>query len=573
MRPPGARYGSDVIVDLLVEAGIEAVAFNPGATFRGIHDSLVNYRDDAPRVVLCLHEAIGVAVAQGYAKAAGRPMATALHDVVGLQNASMAIYNAWCDRTPVLLLGGTGPMSKARRRPWIDWIHTASAQAEIVRDYVKWDDQPADLESVPESFARALHTAVSAPPGPVYLCYDVDLQEAPLPARFVAEGIDRYATPTEPAASAADLDWLVGILREAARPVVLAGHAGASPQAFRGLVDLAECAAAAVVDTPGRFSFPSAHALNVTGLPDIVDDADVVIALEVEDLRGGFPRAVGNGSVPGTATVVNVTTGHLRAGSWSHDYQALPPATRHITATGDAVVAGLLQRLRADPPDASAVQQRRGRLSAEVGAQRSRRIAAARAATDDAAVPLERLVHELGAALGGRRFVLANGTNDRLEHRLWDLADAGQALGWHGGGGLGYGVGASIGAALAAAPGVVTVDVQADGDLLYTPSALWTLAHLRLPVLMVVYNNRQYGNTVEHAASIARARSRATGTRYVGAGLTDPPVDIASLARSFGIWAVGPVTTPDVLAASLEGGLDVVDAGAPALIDVVTRGF
>src|SRR5690606_11775811 len=178
----GPAFGSDLIVDLLVEFGVEIIAFAPGATFRGLHDSLVNYRRDAPEVIECLHEEISVAVAHGYAKASGTTPAVALHNVVGLQHAAMAVYHAWCDRVPPLLLGGTGPVDAARRRPWIDWIHTANVQATQIRDYTKWDDQPASLEALPESLVRARQLATSTPRGPVYVCVDSEIQEQRLTA-------------------------------------------------------------------------------------------------------------------------------------------------------------------------------------------------------------------------------------------------------------------------------------------------------------------------------------------------------------------------------------------------------
>jgi thiamine pyrophosphate-dependent acetolactate synthase large subunit-like protein len=247
-QPETGRYGSDVIVELMLEAGIEHVAFNPGASFRGIHDSLV-HTPGAPQITLCMHEAIAVSVAQGYAKAAGKPMAALLHNVVGLQNASMAIYNAWCDRAPVLLLGGTGPKAKGRRRPWIDWIHTASVQANIVRDFTKWDDEPHDVHSVEESFARAVGAVESVPGGPVYLCYDVDLQEEPLPADFARHGLDRFPVPQPPAPSQGDVAWIARSVRAAQKPVIIAGYAGETPEAFAALVELAEALGAPVVDT------------------------------------------------------------------------------------------------------------------------------------------------------------------------------------------------------------------------------------------------------------------------------------------------------------------------------------
>jgi thiamine pyrophosphate-dependent acetolactate synthase large subunit-like protein len=559
------RYGSDVVVDLLMQAGVQHVALNPGASLRGIQDSLV-HTEGAPELVLCLHEAIAVAAAQGYAKAAGRPMGVMLHDVVGLQNASMAIYNAWCDRVPMLLLGGTGPKSKRNRRPWIDWIHTASVQANIVRDFVKWDDEPHDLGSVPESFARGLGAAVSAPSGPVYLCYDVDLQEDPVPDGFApGPPLASYAIPAPPAPAAEDIAWLADELCSARRPVLLAGFAGTEPGAFARLVELAELIGAPVVDAGVRHAFPTGHDLCATGVPGILDDADLVVALDVEDLQLLLGQA--------TPRLVNVSVANLRLRAWAQDYQALVPAERHITATADAAVGALLTDLRSHPPEPEVVARRRRQVGARVAHAREATRAAAAIAHADGVVPVERLLFELGRALEGERFVLANGTNARLEHRLWDLDRPGMHLGWHSGGGLGYGVGATIGASVALGPDTIAVDVQADGDLLFLPNALWTAAHLRLPTLFVVHDNRQYGNTVEHAAKLARHRGRDTDRRYVGSGLTDPPVDLADLAASFGVWSAGPISDPETLAARLAEAVEVVRGGRPALLDVLTPGF
>jgi thiamine pyrophosphate-dependent acetolactate synthase large subunit-like protein len=544
------RYGSDVVVDLLIEAGIEHVALNPGASFRGIHDSIV-HSGGAPDLALCLHEAIAVTVAQGYAKAAGKPMAALLHNVVGLQNATMAIYNAWCDRAPMMLLGGTGPKSKAHRRPWIDWIHTAATQGDLVRDFTKWDDEPHDVESIPESFARALKTTISEPPGPVYLCYDVGLQEDELPADHVAESLANYPrSASPPAPRAAEIAEMAQALDAAERPVIVAGH-------VESAAELAEKLGAPVVDTGVRFALPTTHPLNATGvLPEVIDEADVVLSLDCDDLalhlRGNTP------------TILHAGTGHLKLRGWSHDYQPLARAAVHVTAGADETVKALLQAV--SPRGGSDVRDR-------IAAARADWRAKAAAAEGDGVVPLERLVHEVGVALAGRDFVLANGTNARLELRTWDMDKPAQYLGWHSGGGLGYGVGAAIGAALANGPGTISVDVQADGDLLFQPQALWTAAHLSLPVLIVVFDNRQYGNTVEHATGIARSRGRGDERRYRGAGLADPATDLATLARSFGIWSAGPIADAGTLADRLAEAVDVAASGKPALLDVLTPGF
>src|SRR5207245_810936 len=191
-RTMTSAYGSDLVVDLLRAVGIAHVALNPGATFRGLHDSLVNHGKGDPELILTLHEEIAVALAHGYAKARGAPMAAAVHDIVGLQHASMAIFNAFCDRAPILVLGATGPMDATRRRPWIDWIHTALVQGTQVRDYVKLDDQPASVAAIPETLLRSWRLARTEPQGPVYLCLDAGLQEEALERPVPVPDVARF---------------------------------------------------------------------------------------------------------------------------------------------------------------------------------------------------------------------------------------------------------------------------------------------------------------------------------------------------------------------------------------------
>lgn len=557
-------YGSDVIVDLLKQAGITHVALNPGASFRGIHDSLV-HTAGAPDTVLCLHEAVAVGVAQGYVKAAGKPMAVLLHNVVGLQNASMAIYNAWCDRAAMLLIGGTGPKSKKRRRPWIDWIHTASVQGTIVRDYVAWDDEPHDLHSVPESFARGLSAATSAPPAPVYLCYDVDLQEDPIGEDFAPSLISAFAQPTDPAMAASDVTWLAQALCGAARPVFLAGYVGEGDEAFAAFAKLAELCGAAVIDTGVRHAIATSHPLCASGIPQLVADADLIVAFDVENLAGPLRES--------SADVVNISVSHLKLRGWAHDYQSLIPATRHFTATADSAVRDLLIALHQNPPNHQDVANRSETIADGTREARSAWRQHASTATADGVIPLERMLFEVGEALKSENFVLTNGTNQRLEQRLWSMEHPRQYLGWHAGGGLGYGAAATIGASIALGKETICVDIQADGDLLFLPSALWTAVRASTPTLFVVNNNRQYGNTVEHAQKIGATRGHGDARRYEAAGLTDPIVDLAGMARSFGMWAQGPITDSDHLAEQLTAAVKIVRSGRPALLDVLTPGF
>jgi thiamine pyrophosphate-dependent acetolactate synthase large subunit-like protein len=289
-----ARYGSDLVVDLLKVLGIEYVALNPGSSFRGIHDSLVNYesgRTPNPEMVLCCHEEIAVAVAHGYAKATGKIMPAIVHNVVGLQHASMAIYNAWCDHTPVMVMGGTGPMNSSKRRPWIDWIHTAQVQGNLVRDFVKWDDQPVGVEAFPSSIMRGYRIAMSDPGGPVYLCFDVSDQEAAIEKEIPLPDPKRFRPAAPLQADYEAIKEAAQLLSSAQSPVILADYVGRNNEAVLSLVALADLLSIPVIDLGARLNFPNTHALNLTGSNrELIANADVIMGLDVTDLYGALVR-------------------------------------------------------------------------------------------------------------------------------------------------------------------------------------------------------------------------------------------------------------------------------------------
>jgi len=208
--PAGANapgFGSDVIADALRSLDIPYIALTPGASYRGLHDSIVNYLGNAkPQMLLCLHEEAAVAIAHGYAKVTGKAMVTAVHSNVGLMHATMAMFNAWCDRMPVVVLGATGPVDAVKRRPWIDWIHTARDQGALVREYTKWDDQPSSPGAAREAILRGTWIANTVPQGPVYINFDAELQEAKVSEPLPAIDIARYmpqVRPPRPATSCA----------------------------------------------------------------------------------------------------------------------------------------------------------------------------------------------------------------------------------------------------------------------------------------------------------------------------------------------------------------------------------
>src|SRR5688572_11362950 len=172
--------GSDFMADVLKAVGLQYVAINPAAGFRSLQESIINHLGNKnPEIITCLHEESATHMAQGYAKASGKPLGVMVHGTVGLQHASMALYNAWVDRVPLMIFAGHG-IDATTRRPGVETIHSAQDPAALVREFVKWDDQPASLQHFAESTVRAYKIAMSAPMEPVMICLDMDLQEHPI---------------------------------------------------------------------------------------------------------------------------------------------------------------------------------------------------------------------------------------------------------------------------------------------------------------------------------------------------------------------------------------------------------
>jgi thiamine pyrophosphate-dependent acetolactate synthase large subunit-like protein len=558
-------FGSDRLAMLLAELGYRFIAFNPGASFRGLHDSLANL-EGAPRIIMTTHEEIAVAIAHGYAKAAGEPMAAAVHNVVGLQHATMAIFNAWCDQAPILVIGATGPVDAARRRPFIDWVHTALVQGQLVRDYVKWDDQPASLEAAVEALVRADRIARAEPPGPVYVCLDVTTQEE---VAVADAPWTRPAPPTslypEPEAIEIAAEWLIA----AKRPLALADMAGRDPLVPAALVSLAEHLGMPVVDLGGRFNFPSRHPLDAT---DSVSNAapDVVLALELADAAGQLRRLVET-SGGGAPRVISVGTRELALRSWAAHYQAIAPSDLSITAAAGPTIAAIDAACRRRSPEPATHRLRHD----ETGA-RQRRAAweeAAHAVAGEQPIAHAWLILCLREALAGRRWSFVNAPIENpWPRRLLDLDEPWQFLGGSGGAGIGYAAGASIGAALALRErGALAVGVLGDGDLLYTPGAIWTAVHERIPVLLIVANNRSYHNSENHALTMARLRRRPVEHASIGTRIVDPDVDFAALARSLGAQGHGPVFDPGALDGILRQAVADVEDGRVAVVDVVCQ--
>jgi acetolactate synthase I/II/III large subunit len=584
MEKPRAEWGSDVVVDLLKAFEFEYVALNPGATFRGLHDSLVNYGGNhAPEIILCNHEEICVALAHGYARAKGRPMAAAVHNIVGLQHASMAIYNAWADRLPVIVLGGTGPMDTANRRPWIDWVHTALVQGNLVRDFVKWDDQPGSVEAVPESFIRAYRLATTEPMGPVYICYDGDVQEKQLDGDVGFPSLGRYPAPLPLQAPEEGFDKTVRWLLEAKKPVILADWVGRKEAGFKALGELADMLGAPVLDQFGRFNFPVEHPLNLTGRADkVIPQADLILALDVPDLEGATVRRIqerGNRRatplMAADTKIINVALDDLLVRAWATDFNKLREADLMILADTAVFLPELVRRLKGEKKLADAkagIEARRADWEKIHQEKKAALEKEKQTKWDEKPVAMTRMYAELAEVLKGEDWVLTNGTSGGKENFYLPAAKFNQILGKYKGGGLGYGLPASLGAALAhKGSGKVCVDIQPDGDLLFTVSALWTAVHHKIPLLIVVCSNRSYFNDEEHQERIALVRKRPVENKTIGIRIEDPNVDFGAMARTYGCWGAGPITEPKDLIKTFREAVKVVKEGKPALVDVVCQ--
>ncbi len=582
--PSEAAFGSDVIVEMLRALDIPYVALNPGASFRGLHDSLVNFkRGQGPEMLLCCHEETAVAIAHGYAKATGRPMAAIVHNVVGLQHASMAIFNAWCDRTPMLVLGGTGPMNASNRRPWIDWVHTALVQGTQVRDYVKWDDQPASVDAFPDSLVRAYRTATTEPQGPVYVCFDADLQEDRVTAPITLPDVGRYGAPRPPGGDPQALDQAAALLAGARWPVIISDDMSAHPPALPALLALSELLAAPMLEGGNRFGVPSTHPNDLTyAQQQTLQDADVVLALNCFDLQVSLGAVASRTrdaatAVSADATIIHISMRDFSPKSWVVDESRIQPVDLPIAADTGVALPQLLalcrERMAADGAGADRVAARRQRIQSAREQIARQTEEWRRKGWDDQPISSARLYSELWDLVKGQPYSLVNGAFNGTGRRIWDVTEPAQWLGGDRGGGLGYGPGASVGAALAfRGTGRLCIDVQGDGDLLFTPSALWTAAHHRIPLLMVVYNNRSYYQDYGHQMHMAVTRERPVENVGDGIDIRDPDMDFAALARSYSVMGFGPVTDPAQLRSTLERAIRVVrDEGRPALVDVIMQ--
>jgi thiamine pyrophosphate-dependent acetolactate synthase large subunit-like protein len=576
--------GSDFMVDAIKTLGIDYVFSNPGSSFLGLHESIVNYGGNkAPEFITCMHEESSAAMANGYYKAALKPAAMLCHGTVGLQHAAMGLYNAWCDRVPLIaILGNT--IDGMHRAGANDWRHSAQDPAAMVRDFTKWDDQPTSLQGFAESLIQGYKISTTPPMEPIALVVDSELQEMELHDR-AALRIPKFSPTIPPQGDANALREAAQLLVNAERPVIIADRLARTQAGMDNLVILAELLNAPVIDLTSRQNMPTTHYLfqNAQRRP-LINNADVILGLEVTDFWGQVTQ-FSRDDIRGTpryktgTKLIRIGSNDLFMRSNYQDFQRYAPVDLSIAGDGEASLPALIEAVRGALSDnrRSAITGRTENFKKMHASNLQAAREAAAYGWDASPVSTARLCMELWQLIKNEDWALVSvGASENFisnwPHRLWKIEKQYQYLGYGAGGGVGYGLPAAVGAALAnKALGRFSVNIQCDGDFMYANGALWTAAHHNIPLLTVMHNNRAYAQETMLLQGIANKRHRGVTTANIGTEITNPNIDYAKLAEGMGVWSAGPITDPADLAPALKRAIAVVKQGQPALVDVVTQ--
>jgi acetolactate synthase I/II/III large subunit len=583
----GGRPGSDFMVDVIKTLDIKYLPANPAASYRGLHESLIDYgKNTMPEFLTCMHEESAVGMCHGYFKATGKPLMTLVHGVVGLQHATMAIYNAWCDRVPVLVVGGND-LDAAHRPPLVPTFHSAQDINAIVRDYTKWDDTPVSSEHFAQSFVRMYKIAMTPPYGPVAMSLDAGLQNEAVRDRGDPLYIPKYFAAAPPQGDSGAVKEAARLLANAERPVIVVDRAARTQNGVKLLVELAELLQAPVVNQNGRMNFPNTHPLSRPA--SVISQADVVIGMELSDYWGTVNGFWDNGDdgfghnfskvKPGTK-LISISSVDLLTKSNYQDFQRFQSIDISMPGDAEATLPSLIEAVKsAIPADRKDAMTKRGdaiRQAHAKGLEATKQAAAI--AWDASPINTARLVTELYTQIKGFDWSLVStsGNTSGWANRLWPMEKHYQWLGSSGGYGVGYGAPASIGAALGNRDlGRFSVSIQSDGDLMYAPGVLWTAARHKIPLLAVMHNNRGYHQESMHVQRFANFRDREVNNGKdlapIGTSIMNPDIQYHELAKSLGWWSKGPISDPADLGPAIKEAVNVVKDGQPALVNVLTQ--
>jgi len=576
---PAGGWQSDVIADLIRQYEFPYITLNPGASYRGLHDSLVNHNNNEPPMLLCQHEKIAVQIGHGYAKACGEPLCVIVHNVVGLLHSVMGVYYAYVDRAPVFIVGATGPMDEARRRPRVDWDHTANVQGQAVREYVKWDYQPGGIQGVPDSFARAYSVMMTEPQGPIYMCYDAMLQEDALKedVKLPAKSTPRVASKLAPDPKA--LEQLADRILSADWPVLLPQYVGRVASGFGDMVAFAETIGAGVSDVQSRLNFPTEHPLDCRMMPKIFNKADLIVGLDCRDwerpthYNDRINRTM-KAHYPDNCEWVDIGFADIEISKWAMGYQKFPECAQRVLGDTELALPSLTKicadRIKGDAKLQNKIKERSAAVKEMHDKQRAKWLEDSKEGWDNSPITLARLATEVYGVIKDEDWVLTTNAFEDWALKLWNF-DKGYR--WPGKPlGTGTQIGMGLGVALAhRGKGRLVVDCQTDGDLMFDVGALWWATKHKVPMLVVMHNNRAYYNDWEHQITVAEQRGTPVERAYIGMDIFGPEPDFSTIAKGFGWYAEGPIENPADIAGAVARAMEKVKQGIPALVDTITE--
>lgn len=566
-------WGSDIVADLLRALDYPYAVIVPGASYRGLHDSIVNrLGNHHPKLITCLHENHAVTIADGYSRVTETPLLVILHSNVGVMNGSMGVYNAWCDRRPMLILGATGPVDAHHRRPWIDWVHTSKDQGALIRNFTKWDDQPASAEAAVESILRANQITRTSPQAPVYICLDAHMQEAKLDREVLIPPVDRFKPPAPIGIDHTTLESIKDKILQAKRPLLLAGRVSRDMACWDARIAFAESYGLTVLSSANNApAFPVSHHLHE--LPpagdkpskeetDLLAQSDLILSLDWLDLAG-FLRARGAGAQsqkPTPSHIIQCSLDGLLTNGWSMDHQALPAVDIAVTAHPDVLVRDLLKiaPTNSRKPISQYTHWLSSRQQSDTGPN----------------FDLLQLAHGVTCWSANHEVTFARlpigwPTRACLFNHPLDF------LGKDGGGAVGTGPAHTVGAALALkGSSRLVVGIIGDGDFLMGMNALWTAANQDLSMLLIVANNRSYYNDEVHQERVAIQRGRPVENKGIGQKLDQPAVDLCAIATAQGFETGQAVRNLDDLTHELEQARLCMSKGGRYFINAeITPGY
>ena len=561
------RPGSDLMIQILKDLEIEFVAANPASSFEGLQESIINYGaqpNTMPELITALHEESAVDMAHGYAKAEGKPMAVMLHGTVGLQHASMAIYQAYHDKTPILIIVG-------RDDKFFRQEQTANDIAGLTRAFTKWDAQPKSLRESLEAIHRAYKEAITPPMGPSIVVLDVELQKE----EAGSLQIPTYVPPSFQSINKKQAKEIAQNLLVAKNPRMHVGKLR-TPSGIKHTINLAELSGSSVRTsaTAMSMSFPEHHPQCGKG-HDI--NYDYILGLESDG---------SNASIQGPSLLSNAENRDLTDIGFGFIREPVIPPRRNlsgdndITADAESSIPLIVEQFKR-----LQTMQNQEKISIRVNNHTKTNainyhnelrltLEKKRKGWNSSPVSLARLYSELWPLIRDLDWCLSSPTVFSSRHHvgLWEHNKPYSYLGMHGAGGIGYCIGASAGAGLAArGRDRIVINIQCDGDLNYTPGSLWTAAHHKLPLLTIMHNNRGYHQEVMYLHYMAGVRGRGSDRMHIGTTLREPFIDYAKLGEAYGVESEGPIEDPEKLSAAYKRGIASVLDGKPYLIDVITE--